>query len=64
MTIDEAIQRLNITIKQAKVHLEYLTNFCLTNKQCREENFCSDCYVDLEDILAIKVLLDYIGELK
>lgn len=48
----EAIEKLKETSKQCH------------NSKCWEEEFCPDCYVEVEDILAIDTVLNLIDRLK
>lgn len=47
MNIEEAIGKLKDTVKQ-----------CHNSKECWENESCSDCYVEIEDIKAIETLLN------
>ena len=51
-------------IEKAKDRCNSIIEFCENNKECKENNFCSDCYIEIEDIKAIETLLQYIEELE
>lgn len=47
MNEEEILKRLNDIIQQ-----------CHNSRECQENKFCSDCYIEIEDIQAIQGLLD------
>lgn len=51
MNLKEAIERLKLIVEN-----------CQNSKECQETEFCSDCYIELEDISAIKIVIDYMEE--
>ena len=51
-------------IEKAKEKCNSIVEFCKTNKECQENNICSDCYIEIEDIKAIETLLQYIDQLE
>ena len=63
------IQNYRITmnkeeIEKSKERCNSIVEFCKNNKECQENNICSDCYIEIEDIRAIETLLQYIQELE
>lgn len=51
--VEKAIEKLKETSQQ-----------CHKSKECWENEACPDCYVEIEDILAIDTVLPYISELE
>ena len=51
-------------IEKAKGRCNSIIEFCENNKECKENNICPDCYIEIEDIKAIKTLLQYIKQLE
>ena len=51
-------------IEKAKERCNSIVEFCKNNKECQENKICSDCYIEIEDISAIKTLLQYIDQLE
>ena len=50
--------------EKAKETCNSIVNFCNNNKECQENEFCPDCYIEIEDVKAIETLLQYIKELE
>ncbi len=46
MELEEAIKNCNSIVY-----------FCENNKECQENEFCPDCYIEIEDVKAIKTIL-------
>lgn len=53
MKLEEAIDRLKAICKQ-----------CHNSKECWGNEFCSDCYIEVEDVFAIETFLKAYEELK
>lgn len=53
MELKEAINKLNETCKQ-----------CHNSKECWDNEFCPDCYVEVEDIFAIETVLKALEDYK
>ncbi len=51
-------------IEKAKEKCNSIVEFCKNNKECQENKICADCYVEIEDISAIRTLLQYTKELE
>lgn len=51
-------------IEKAKDRCNLIIEFCENNKECKENKICYDCYIEIEDVKAIKTLLQYIEELE
>ena len=51
-------------IEKAKEKCNSIIEFCKNNKECQENKICSDCYIEIEDISAIRTLLQYIEQLE
>ncbi len=51
-------------IEKAKETCNSIVNFCNNNKECQENEFCPDCYIEIEDVKAIETLLQYIDQLE
>ena len=51
-------------IEKAKEKCNSIIEFCKNSKECQENKICSDCYIEIEDIKAIKTLLQYVKELE
>lgn len=51
-------------IEKAKERCNSIVKFCKNNKECQENKICSDCYIEIEDVKAIKTLLQYIDQLE
>ena len=51
-------------IEKAKETCNSIVNFCKNNKECQKNEFCPDCYIEVEDVKAIKALLQYIDQIE
>ena len=51
-------------IEKAKEKCNTIVNFCKNNTECQKNKICSDCYIEIEDISAIKTLLQYIEQVE
>ena len=51
-------------IEKAKEKCNTIVNFCENNQECQKNKICFDCYIEIEDIFAIKTLLQYIEQLE
>ena len=51
-------------IEKAKEKCNTIVNFCENNQECQKNKICSDCYIEIEDISAIKTLLQYIEQVE
>ena len=51
-------------IEKAKERCNSIVEFCKNNKECQKNKICSDCYIEIEDIFAIKTLLQYTDQLE
>lgn len=51
-------------IEKAKERCNSIVEFCKNNKECQKNKICSDCYIEVEDVQKIEILLRYIEELE
>ena len=51
-------------IEKAKERCDSIIEFCKNNKECQKNKICTDCYIEIEDIKAMKILLQYIDQLE
>ena len=45
-------------IEKAIIKLKRIVDYCENNKECQEHEFCSDCYIEIEDVKAIQTVLN------
>ena len=53
MKLEEAIKQLKQTAQQ-----------CHNSKECWDNEFCSDCYMEIEDVFAIETVLQELEHLQ
>ena len=51
-------------IEEAKKKCKAIVSYCRNHKECWNNEFCPDCYIEVEDVFAIEKLLKYIEELE